>query len=664
MASEHQTVSPNFTDDRDRAALRFAIKKSRLTLRWLTVWPALARSLVSGAFAAAAWIALLRFTLINLPLWLAIALFLVVIAFSVGWSYTRPVPASRAARFLDSRLSLDERLSTLLELKRSVSHLNAEHAKSQISTWALNETSTLVLERLDKLPRRMTWRPSRKEVVTIALALTALFAVVVVPTPLDAVRAEQAALTSALEKRIGNLEALRLEIAADPFISAETKKKLDGELWELLRKLRTPGLERSELVAALSDAEEKLRSIPTTPVPAFDSLLQAAQMTVDRAVNTSFWVEDILESETELSRAADAASYLSRFATRFSEDEDRAIALTFDQAAQVTGQTHPLFTSDFTESAEAIRTKNGAVATRKIDQIARRFREADSALHTSQSMEHTLSQLDETRHDVAQAGTIAKKRGQVGFRRRGTASQQRATSTSLTSDSSGLPVANTPVPAQGIAPESNSPQQGIGPSAQAARTTTPGSNDSSAMPGPPSGGDKTKSSSDNPSGSGSTSQDDIQGPSKSGPGGGGEGSSPGTLQGTLSGPVGGTSGAISRVPNPSGSGSAGTAQSSGGTPDHEGGDELSIPEPSTVDTTGSGSGNGDSGSGQGGEGGQALGDGTDSNDRSSGRAATIKTPYKDVIRDYTDRANQALQRTYIPSDAKEYVKQYFTVLGQ
>jgi hypothetical protein len=39
-------------------------------------------------------------------------------------------------------------------------------------------------------------------------------------------------------------------------------------------------------------------------------------------------------------------------------------------------------------------------------------------------------------------------------------------------------------------------------------------------------------------------------------------------------------------------------------------------------------------------------------------------PYREVLGQYAEQATRVLDQVYIPSDAKEYVKQYFTELGK
>jgi hypothetical protein len=42
----------------------------------------------------------------------------------------------------------------------------------------------------------------------------------------------------------------------------------------------------------------------------------------------------------------------------------------------------------------------------------------------------------------------------------------------------------------------------------------------------------------------------------------------------------------------------------------------------------------------------------------------VRVPYREVIGEYAEQATRMLDQIYIPSDAKEYVKEYFTQLGK
>ena len=63
--------------------------------------------------------------------------------------------------------------------------------------------------------------------------------------------------------------------------------------------------------------------------------------------------------------------------------------------------------------------------------------------------------------------------------------------------------------------------------------------------------------------------------------------------------------------------------------------------------------------------GNAAGSGTPSPGQlGSGSLSEVRTPYKEVIGEYADMASRALDKTFVPADAKEYVRDYFTELGK
>jgi hypothetical protein len=59
------------------------------------------------------------------------------------------------------------------------------------------------------------------------------------------------------------------------------------------------------------------------------------------------------------------------------------------------------------------------------------------------------------------------------------------------------------------------------------------------------------------------------------------------------------------------------------------------------------------------------GDGSQTpSDKGAGTRNQIHTPYKEIIGQYAEEATQALDKQYVPAEAKEYVKDYFAQLGK
>jgi hypothetical protein len=149
------------------------------------------------------------------------------------------------------------------------------------------------------------------------------------------------------------------------------------------------------------------------------------------------------------------------------------------------------------------------------------------------------------------------------------------------------------------------------------------------------------------------------------------------LGGSINGPVGGAGGAISRVPNPSGSGNAApddASASNSSTENATGGDEVYVPKEGASGEEGTegrlpgGPNEGTEEANTDGVGGR-IGEGEStgaevSSGTGEGGAVRVQTPYREVLADYAREATEAINRAYVPPDAKQYVKDYFSELGK
>ncbi|MEO5953969.1 MAG: hypothetical protein ABIQ44_16020, partial [Chloroflexia bacterium] len=256
-------------------------------------------------------------------------------------------------------------------------------------------------------------------------------------------------------------------------------------------------------------------------------------------------------------------------------------------------------------------------------------------------------------------------KGQVGFRRPG------APPTEMKNQAAGTPVADGQG-ANGSKAETNNGEQGISKNDPSAFGQQMGSNspDFSSL----NNGQSGDSTSGKAGGGSANSQNSSSNGSSDGQSGnsagGGTGTSPGTFGGQSTGAIGGSGGAISQVKNPQGQGISTAADPSNN------GEEVYIPptqEPqndggrtgSDIGTAPASTGSTDSHeNGIQGRAGQNDGTAQTIEQRGVGVNGQIKTPYKEVYGEYAKQAGQALEGVYIPADAKDYVKEYFTQLGK
>src|SRR5438132_10711476 len=99
-----------------RAELDRALKLARKRLGRSRTLRTLLISFPLPVLAAAVWLALAKFTLLDLPWWPALFAPLLWLPALGVWLARRPITRSRCARYLDSALDLDERVITCLEL--------------------------------------------------------------------------------------------------------------------------------------------------------------------------------------------------------------------------------------------------------------------------------------------------------------------------------------------------------------------------------------------------------------------------------------------------------------------------------------------------------------------------------------------------------------------
>jgi len=101
---------------------------------------------------------------------------------------TRRVPTSQAARYLDRTLSLDERLTTLLELARKmpVQGLSPARSSVRIPPGLLADTAFELNKQAARMPRFAAPKMEKRYWLALAAATGLLIACVFIPTALDA----------------------------------------------------------------------------------------------------------------------------------------------------------------------------------------------------------------------------------------------------------------------------------------------------------------------------------------------------------------------------------------------------------------------------------------------------------------------------------------------
>ena len=164
------------------------------------------------------WVALVRFTLLDLPVWPAILFPIAwVIALATAGGTMR-ISLSEAARYLDHHLELDERMATCVQLLREVPVRGLRQRRAPVPAYVLEDTARQLRTKAQALPRGVRVAVGRREVLPFVVSLLVLLGAVLLPTPLDQIRSERAELQRAVDEQVAKIEssASRYRFASGP----------------------------------------------------------------------------------------------------------------------------------------------------------------------------------------------------------------------------------------------------------------------------------------------------------------------------------------------------------------------------------------------------------------------------------------------------------------
>ena len=689
------TVPAEITDfDRPPWLTQFnrSLGRARAAIRKERTYALATRTIAIPLLLAALWVALVRFTLIDLPIWPAVLFPLAWVVALVVAGSTQRVSLSEAARYLDHHRELDERMATCLQLLREVPIRGLRQRREPVPVYVLEDTALQLRTKAQALPRGWRMNLGRRQVLSVVVPLLVLVGAALLPTPLDQIRSEQAELRRAVTEQIAKIETLRADIVARPGLDEASKAQINQQLLTLEQTLQSPPVDRSNFLAAITDAQSKLQDLSSQTPNDFAGVVSAAKTVQSAAVDISRNPQSGLDADSgwdpgkvadlsDLGKAADAANLMSSWLRQLATTQISSLAARLETAQEQALAENPDLGHSLLAASNAVAAKDVEQSRVALKAAADKFTAADKGLQLAQAVQQSLASLDDSRQTLAKAGAEDVQKGQVGFRRPGVQPDQSVAQSVGTPAGAGPNAQGTKAGGQNgtdggntsglntngpsaLGPNmgSNSPNYSIPAPAQTGST---GSQTTSGGGGPPSSQSNGQGGSDQTGGS--------QGGNGGQPGnsaGGGTGGGTGSFGGQSTGPVGGSGGAISQVANPTGQGIA--TQSNGSQSIGNGNESLYVPTPDSVSP---GTGNGAQGAGQGAPGtqnpdaiqgrGNATGEGTPSpGELGSGTLGQIRTPYKQVIGDYAEKASQALDKTYVPADAKQYVKDYFTELGK
>ncbi|MGA7732712.1 MAG: hypothetical protein WCD37_15755, partial [Chloroflexia bacterium] len=406
--------------DRSLGAARQSLaRRKTLGFAAATLWVAVLLSCL--------WVALVRFTLLDIPQWPAVLFPIAWLVLLLVVRRTRRIGIGEAARYLDRALSLDERVATSLELVRSTPVAGLRPGKMRAPRAMLEETAYYLKQKRSLLPTGWGYTLRRWQWAAMGMGLLVLCGAILLPTPLDQVRAERAELRRAVNEQIARVEQLRAELVARPGLDEESKALIEQELQRLLDVLATPQHDRSALLAAIADTQERLQALSPESTADFSGLVAAAKTVQNATVSTArlgslqftldnLWSPEDLPDLSDLGKAADAARTLADWVETLNARQIEALAVNLTRAESQAVSEDTDLAQHLQESSRAIAAREVGMSIAALNAVSNRFLEADRRWQLAGAVEKALADLDDGRQTLARAGAQEVKKGQVGFR--------------------------------------------------------------------------------------------------------------------------------------------------------------------------------------------------------------------------------------------------------
>lgn len=554
---------------------------------------------------AVGFLALVRLTLADIPDDLSLLLFVPPawgLLLGLAYLFDRP-PLLPLARSIDRALNLDERLGSAMALAHRPGSGGPEARLLR----------RLRLDALHLLEERggdagQLFRP-RLPVPRIFWALSILLIIsgavlLAVPSPVAAKRAERAALRATVAAQAAKLAAARREVIARPDVAGAARDAAANNLAAAEDALTKHPDDRAAGVAALAQAEDNLRAALPPDYAQATAARKAAARDLRNSVASLVDVE--IQGNNDLDEAAAALEYAGGELVQAGPNggaQRAAVAGNLDRIASSLDATDPALAAQMRAAATELRKPNGDI-TSAMKTLGDGLRAVGQEQAGTDLMTHTLAQLGDSKSQVAQAG---------------------------------LPKVADAAPGQ-----ANRPLGKVRGGAAGA--------------GGSGGGDGSGPSTD---GSGQAGTGSTQNANSSGGTTLGAGTGPGTNQNANV--QGGGGGANGGGANPQGIGTGGTGPAKAGPVQVGAGEDDTVYVPGANGTLAIKEG-GTQEKVPGVESPGKSGDDTGLTVRAAGTNPGVKTPYSKVIGQYRDAAAQALDHSYIPTDAKGYVRDYFDSL--
>jgi hypothetical protein len=345
------------------------------------------------ALAARLW----PFALVQQLVVLAGLLVLCGIAVTLAIVWLRPRAPLWLARAFDRRFDLAERLSTAVEIATGRLRAASSMAEAQLA-------DTLDAVRRAEPRRSLPLRAPGWALRTLVMATVALALLLSLPNPQEIVLLQQAAVQTAIEEQIEELEAVKEQVAETEGLTEAEREALLQALEEAIAGLEEGRATPEEALAALSEAEQKLAELREPGAAGLQEGLGRAGEQVADSELTRDLAEALAEGDYDTAAEA-LADYGDEIGETLTREEELELAQQLAEAAAALAEADPELAEQLAQAAEAIQAGDIAQAREALKASAQQMGEAGEQVERQEAVEGALAELQEGREQIARACT-------------------------------------------------------------------------------------------------------------------------------------------------------------------------------------------------------------------------------------------------------------------
>lgn len=348
-------------------------------------------------------------------LWVTGALVALGIVGTVGYLSLRSYSVAWVARQLDTRLNLDERLSTAVELSQSAQPVLTEIREAQ-----LNDTLALLkdFDPVKVLPLRV----DKCWFAAIAFLVGAIGAAYLLPSTAEQAWQQEAQNQAVAAEQAARLEEIQAKILDDAILMDALKEQEEiPDVAALVEALQENDILSEELLATLAEAEGSLADLQDVAERQNRLLNELAANLSQQGISgelttalqqgdltsASQFLENMAESITTASEETQRqlADALSRVAEAAREVGDQTLANAFSQAAASLQES--LSAQSASNQSSALNTANSPASQNAtqaaLQQAADVLSEANQSLANQEAIDQAIANIQAARQQLAQA---------------------------------------------------------------------------------------------------------------------------------------------------------------------------------------------------------------------------------------------------------------------